>query len=606
MNNEKCITKNIKSCSFYPWDERRKCSRGIRSGRGTIIRIRSILVCLFLSGAVSYATEVKASSASYADVLAAVASAGNGDTVVIPPGSGTWTQPLTVNKTITIAGAGAGATTINGNLASTAYLFEVNGNQGSSAVRITGLTLNNNGLGGGIRVLGTLTGAGGSSGGMIRIDHCEIKNTGWTTTASNYGRAVYFRGYKTYGLVDHCTFTNNSTNCEVGGDWTASWNDPVGLDTLNCVTLEDNTFTHNSSKVNYADTMFYNGQGSRTLFRNNTVNATDPNSGDLWDCHGNNELGYTSSANRGAIFAVVANNTINLAAANYGGKVFYIRGGIFICKGNTMTIGGTFYPYVLTEEECWYFAAGNSHYGQNWDTYPRQDQITNTWIWGNVINGVANNSAYAWDGGYPARQAAVNNCVQHNRDFFKGQVPPAYNATANFAASGPSHGYTAPAYPHPLVAAGGPNAGGAQSTISIEANQGLITAPFMVSGNTISQSVNSGDPLLGGKAVYTFNVTVAGQYAVAAQVNAPEEGANSFFVNLDTEPTATEMTWKMPVTSGFELRRVTREGSAIPQFWDLNVGTHQLIIRGREAGIILGRLSIVRRPGHPEGWRKGN
>jgi hypothetical protein len=84
-----------------------------------------------------------------------------------------------------------------------------------------------------------------------------------------------------------------------------------------------------------------------------------------------------------------------------------------------------------------------------------------------------------------------------------------------------------------------------------------------VNGITVSQPVETVDPTQGGRALYTFLVTTAGDYSVSAMVNCPNENANSFFVNIDAEPTVA-MTWHVPVTSGFELRVATWSGLPIP------------------------------------------
>src|SRR5438309_1765859 len=58
------------------------------------------------------ATTINANSASQSDVAVAIASAADGDIVVIPGGRVTWTRTLRVRKGITIQGAGVGVTII--------------------------------------------------------------------------------------------------------------------------------------------------------------------------------------------------------------------------------------------------------------------------------------------------------------------------------------------------------------------------------------------------------------------------------------------------------------------------------------------------------------
>src|SRR5437899_1964625 len=69
---------------------------------------------------------INASSVSRADVGAAVASAANGDTVIIPAGTGHWTTSLNINKAITLQGSGTNLTIIEDDISSTnAYMGSV-------------------------------------------------------------------------------------------------------------------------------------------------------------------------------------------------------------------------------------------------------------------------------------------------------------------------------------------------------------------------------------------------------------------------------------------------------------------------------------------------
>ena len=123
----------------------------------------------------------------------------------------------------------------------------------------------------------------------------------------------------------------------------------------------------------------------------------------------------------------------------------------------------------------------------------------------------------------------------------------------------------------------------------------------MINGDgTVSQPVLTVDPAQGGRAVYTFNVITAGDYIVSSMVNCPDEGSNSFFINIDGEPT-TAMIWSIPVTVGFEDRTATWSPDTLPKQWTLSTGVHQLIIRGREANAVLGRITLSVPPTPPDG-----
>jgi hypothetical protein len=67
-------------------------------------------VILTLLGAIEAgAAVINVSSVSLTDVAAAVAAAGDGDTLMVPAGTATWTSGITINKAIKIIGAGSGA-----------------------------------------------------------------------------------------------------------------------------------------------------------------------------------------------------------------------------------------------------------------------------------------------------------------------------------------------------------------------------------------------------------------------------------------------------------------------------------------------------------------
>jgi hypothetical protein len=150
-----------------------------------------------------------------------------------------------------------------------------------------------------------------------------------------------------------------------------------------------------------------------------------------------------------------------------------------------------------------------------------------------------------------------------------------------------------------------PSPTGGPLGLSFDASAGVITAPFTVNNNAVSQDTETSDPTQGGRAFYSFVVPTAGDYYLSATVNCPDESANSFFVNVDAEPTAT-MTWHIPVTSGYELKVATWSAWPVPpditpKIWTLSAGTHQLIFRGREAHALLQHITLGVVPSPPQG-----
>lgn len=143
--------------------------------------------------------------------------------------------------------------------------------------------------------------------------------------------------------------------------------------------------------------------------------------------------------------------------------------------------------------------------------------------------------------------------------------------------------------------------------LSFEAEAGQIVAPFAASGGTVFQVSNTTNPSLGGAARYRFNITQPGDYIIRAAVNAPNANSDSFYINIDAEPTDPTMIWDIgALTAGVEERVVSWRGVGTfdaPQFnpksFSLSLGVHTLTIRGREANAAIDRITIEAAPGQP-------
>lgn len=145
--------------------------------------------------------------------------------------------------------------------------------------------------------------------------------------------------------------------------------------------------------------------------------------------------------------------------------------------------------------------------------------------------------------------------------------------------------------------------------LTFEAESGVVTAPFVVTSGYISQSSQTG-VANGGRAAYNFVITNAGNYVIQALVDAPNDGANSLYLNIDAEPQDPSMVWQIPITTGFENRVVSWQGTGtfdnpqfVPKIFTLTSGNHQLILRGREADTKVDRLVIVALPQPPTNLR---
>ena len=154
---------------------------------------------------------------------------------------------------------------------------------------------------------------------------------------------------------------------------------------------------------------------------------------------------------------------------------------------------------------------------------------------------------------------------------------------------------------------------------AIAASSGTVTAPFTFGTNVVAGITNiylyqpnlTATMTNAGSAIYNFTITNAGIYVVLAIVNAPDTGANSFWVNMDGQPQDPTMIWDIPVTAGFEQVLVSWRGSGTdtanqfaPIHFNLTTGPHQIIFRGREANAQLRSFSILPLPSPPTGLKQ--
>jgi len=145
----------------------------------------------------------------------------------------------------------------------------------------------------------------------------------------------------------------------------------------------------------------------------------------------------------------------------------------------------------------------------------------------------------------------------------------------------------------------------AASGQSFLASAAELTAPLALTNDYIYLTTAQAELPDGGKAVFNFSVTNAGNYQIETVVCAPDESSNSFFVNIDAPPVDPDMIWDIPVTSGFETRVISWRGNGdsstdqfTPKVFKLEVGAHTLVIVGREPGTLLKSLAIL--PAPPE------
>ncbi len=127
-----------------------------------------------------------------------------------------------------------------------------------------------------------------------------------------------------------------------------------------------------------------------------------------------------------------------------------------------------------------------------------------------------------------------------------------------------------------------------QAVLTLPVSAAVVSAPLILTNGCISQPEQT-ELAGGGRAVFNFTITNAGNYVIQAVVNAPGEDANSFYVNVDAPPEDPAMIWDIDVTNGFEERIVSWRGNGdansdeiVPKRFNLSAGAHKLIIVGRE------------------------
>jgi hypothetical protein len=366
-----------------------------------------LLIILFLCFKAEAAT-INAASCSQNHVQSAVDSANDGDTVVVPAGSASWTNSvldepvIVINKGITLIGAGIGKTVItdatldnNNNVQET--LIQVSGSEGKP-FRISGfsfLEMNDTG----IKIYGSCK--------NWRVDHINIENA-----PGDLGEYAIYIGGHTYGVIDHCTFKGRIEICFKGRN-DPDWELPLTLGSANAVYIEDCTFRGADGTGALCD-MCDGDDGARLVVRYNTVTNQYP--------HVHGALG----TGRSAFSIEVYENTF----IDNGGTNCYCMGSI---RGGTGVVFNNDY-----QGDWGGFHVRDQSYEDGACTgYSCLDQVGRTTgqaleplcEWNNTRNGVE-------DMDFHAHCAQCAEVIHAGRDYL--------NDTQK-------SGYTPYTYPHPLV-----------------------------------------------------------------------------------------------------------------------------------------------------------
>lgn len=401
----------------------------------------AVTSCLPLITSQSLASTITAASCARNDVDAAVKKSTNGDTVLIPPGSCTWTSNLTIEKkSITLQGAGPGRTTITdgvgkGNYPNIPQVLAWN-TIDDGLTRITGITFQggttpdpyNKGV---VQLVG--------SSRSFRIDHCEFIPT---QTAG-----LFIRG-DMWGVLDHNLFDLSAHHGYAVYVMGHSYGDPAWaedstLGTERNVFMEDNVFTTNQSISSDGNgyAALDGWSGSRVVIRNNHFNATRIHN------HGTESPGRWRSQRSWEIYKNTF--TWDMKGSAYPSLIM-LRGGTGVIFDNKGTVSHGTLKFFITYSN---FRTGKKYppWGEcpsSWDksgdrcmdqtglgrgTLLSGDSPDPRWLnqvsepaydWNNLLNGDLSPAA-----------SSVPDTIREDRDFFHIPKP----------------GYTPYRYPHPLA-----------------------------------------------------------------------------------------------------------------------------------------------------------
>jgi hypothetical protein len=424
----------------------------------------------------AFGATINAVNPSSAAVQSAINTALDGDTVMIPAGSATWTTQVVLNnKGINIVGAGIDQTIIiHGSGSSSALYLSNLGGKFTSVSRMT------------------MVGSAGAVYGVLELGNTSQTATNWRIHHMRFSaiskRGIFVCG-KVEGVIDHCTFEApfnlNAQGVTVWGDSSqylptipagSSWNRPLALGTSKLVYIEDCIFD-----FAYANDAACEGYvGARFVFRYNSVTNS------LVGCHG-----LDSSVSSTHSYEIYKNNftfaqfPATSAGAGYNGLAFYTRGGTGVYYDNKIVVPwlgqqGTAFVGNKIELQCYRatgtlnqpsmqggFITGTNPYDGNSDSYGwlscQQVGATSPLIltgtnsiqtaspfyqWNNTSGKDLNSqsgAAICVIGPYSDATLAAagmsrpypTDIIKKNRDYYDNVVHPTYRAFV---------------YPHPLVA----------------------------------------------------------------------------------------------------------------------------------------------------------
>jgi len=417
-----------------------------------------------------------------ANFESAYAAASANDTIVFPlSGTCTWTDSTTISKSLTINGNGTTLTA--GNHLHNGFFYITNFIS-TDMMRITGFVLNgvdHTAEGHGIRIGNTIDLT------KLRIDH---------NTFHFFYEAIDVGG--SFGVIDNNHFYNSLKGIAFTAGSTAqaaaSWVS-MAAGTANALFIEDNHFIDDANYPTiYCQEKIGTDNGGKIVVRYNEFDfdnipaATNPTNGTSqpFMAHGSAAGGVANGywqigtgARRGQSVIEFYENTMHAG----GKKISYLyvsRGGANLVYNNHITGTVANAPRVYFYEEETYVT---SNWPVSRSAWPAEDQVHNSFIWGNTYNGSAyfNQSShvtlgpqnsYCTEAGFMGATVAscctgagTGNCniITENQEYFL-HAPAATGGKASFtglnggSATAPTDGTTYPTLGNMTFSEEGPNA----------------------------------------------------------------------------------------------------------------------------------------------------
>jgi hypothetical protein len=512
----------------------------------TLFKSFCVIILAWVSTNRTSGATITSADCTAANVQAAINSAANGDTVVIPAGTATWTNQVIVSKGITIQGAGIGQTILT---------------DGTNNPYMGRLWLN--GFGNNFVCVHDMT---------LAADTNSANNNGWIdlgkSTQTNASFHIYNvdftniwrRGAQTWGdiggCIDHCTFESalniagNATGVSFNGDSCNSWQRPLAYGTTNGVVYVENCIFNWATNNLGANGMNDGYDGCRYVIRYCVSSNT-------WTGGHGLDSGGLQSPLSFEFYHNVMYGSLAAHLANMG----QWRGGTGVIWSNTCVsqypsttpnffltcyraqLNATVQIYTPAQIAPWGWTTGSNALDGNTDSYgyPACEQIgwtapikyyTNVttpnglgsngysvmvqspvYSWGNTYNGQdmgCEVEDYVWAPWYNTNHPDVDDMVKTNRDFVNDTVAPGYVPLVF-----PHPLDTLPAIPIPVVTLMSPPPAAPSNlriTTALAASTGLTVVGTTVHESNTGTTIGTAALGLYGVSFYATKFTAASTY----------------------------------------------------------------------------------------------